>query len=114
MTLETILKHLSYPQILDNIICGIFIVDTEGQILLWNKGMAELTGYGPEEAIGKHCSFLETDKCASFDCREGRMNCGLFQMGELRHIQCRLHRKNGKIVDILRNVRCIYDDVGQP
>lgn len=37
---------------------SIYMLDTEGNIITWNQGGQQLTGYGPAEIIGKHFSIF--------------------------------------------------------
>jgi PAS domain S-box-containing protein len=41
---------------------AIFMVDTEGHILNWNKGAEDIKGYSADEAIGKHISIFYTNE----------------------------------------------------
>jgi PAS domain S-box-containing protein len=42
---------------------AIYMLDPEGNVVSWNRGAEQLTGYRPEEILGKHFSvfFLEDD-----------------------------------------------------
>ncbi len=41
---------------------AIFILDTQGRVVTWNKGAERIQGYQPHEIIGKHFScFYEKD-----------------------------------------------------
>lgn len=59
-----------YREILDNLYDGIFFVDTGGHITYWNKGAANLTGYGIDDVIGRnYCDiFKPLDKNGSQLC----------------------------------------------
>ena len=39
---------------------GIFMLDTDGWVITWNTGAEHLTGYAPEEIVGRHVSVLYT------------------------------------------------------
>ena len=52
---ETILPHISYHKVLDQIRDGIFITDTSRMIVYWNHGAEELTGFGGSDIVGHYC-----------------------------------------------------------
>src|SRR5580700_9673318 len=39
---------------------AIFVIDTNGNIITWNKGAEKIKGYIPCEVIGKHISIFYT------------------------------------------------------
>ena len=41
--------------LLNVIFDGVYIVDTERRIVFWNKGVQDITGYTPQEVVGKFC-----------------------------------------------------------
>src|SRR5262245_3028085 len=46
------------PDLLDILAAGqppAFACDSRERIVFWNAGAAELLGFGPEEALGRHC-----------------------------------------------------------
>lgn len=44
-----------YRIMLDSLYEGIYFVDRERRISFWNEGAARLTGFGPEEKVGRFC-----------------------------------------------------------
>jgi PAS domain S-box-containing protein len=36
--------------------CAIYVIDTDGNVLTWNKGARAILGYAPSEIIGRHFS----------------------------------------------------------
>ena len=42
--------------------CAIFILDTNGIVISWNKGAERINGYRPEEIVGKNISVLYRDE----------------------------------------------------
>lgn len=46
------LDSIFYP-LLNNLTEGVFVVDQDGKVLLWNKAAEEITGYSSEEMINK-------------------------------------------------------------
>ncbi|NIR17097.1 MAG: PAS domain S-box protein, partial [Desulfobacterales bacterium] len=43
---------------------AIFTIDRQCNITTWNDRAYEITGYSPDESIGKKCWFFEKDECA--------------------------------------------------
>jgi len=50
-------KYLSKEtrDLLDFVFDGVYVVDTERRIAFWNGGACRITGYRPEEVVGKFC-----------------------------------------------------------
>lgn len=48
-------KQNLYLNIINNIEEGVYIVDRTRTITFWNKAAEEITGYTPEEIVGRHC-----------------------------------------------------------
>lgn len=44
-----------YKDLLDQMTDGVYFVDRDRRILYWNQGARRLTGYTPEEIVGKYC-----------------------------------------------------------
>ena len=59
------LANISLSQIMDSMAEGLFVLDNEHQIVLWNRAMESLTGYSAMEAMGKGCDLLD---CAAPQC----------------------------------------------
>ena len=70
---STLLQH-----VLETMGGGLFTVDVEGNITSWNRGMEEITGYTPEEVVGKPCALLEGNECFRGPHGEHRERCPLF------------------------------------
>jgi len=58
-----------YETILDTMPNGVFTLDVQCRIKIWNRMMEKLTGYEASEVIGKHYSFL---KCGGHESRQDR------------------------------------------
>ncbi len=94
------LEALSQDQILGTIPSGLFLVDTNKNIVYWNHEAERITGYSSEEIIGQHCSFLEGIECGS--------SCGLFDKDASEKpiigAECHIKTKNGQQIVIAKNV----------
>jgi PAS domain S-box-containing protein len=100
------LEALSQDQILGTIPSGLFLVDTNKNIVYWNHEAERITGYSSEEIIGQHCSFLEGIECGS--------GCGLFDKDAadkpIIGAECHIKTKNGKQLVIAKNVDYLRQD----
>jgi PAS domain S-box-containing protein len=98
------LEALSQEQILGTIPSGLFLVDNDRRIVSWNREAERITGYGSEDVVGKHCSFLEGIECGNI--------CGLYDEGApekpIVGAECRIRSKSGEEVIISKNVDFLY------
>lgn len=99
-----------YPlgTLLQTIPTGLFLVDTDFQIVYWNTEAERITGYSADEAVGRHCAFLE-----GVPCQE---RCGLFD-DEMEKpvvgINCSVQHKDGRRIDLSKNVDLLRDKQGE-
>lgn len=94
---------------------GVFFIDGACRIKSWNRQMTEITGYREDEVIGQPCSVLEGDKCfVSPPKGEGERpaSCALFQSCAIQGKRCRIRRKDGSWVNVVKNARLFYDQNG--
>jgi len=99
-----------YPleTLLQTIPTGLFLVDTDFNIVYWNTEAERITGYRSAEAVGSHCSFLE-----GIPCKE---KCGLYAEDiekPVIGISCSVQHKNGQRIDLTKNVDLLRDENGQ-
>lgn len=45
--------------LLESMADGVFTLDANGRITLWNNAIEKITGYTAEEVIGKSCDILD-------------------------------------------------------
>jgi PAS domain S-box-containing protein len=98
---------LSLEQVLQTIPSGLFLVDRDQHIVYWNAEAERITGYTREEAIGRHCSFLEGIECG--------VRCGLFSEEIPKPITgalCTIRKKDGKQACISKNVDYLRNGEG--
>jgi PAS domain S-box-containing protein len=98
-TPSDLLDVLTLQQVLATIPSGLFLVDLEQRIVYWNQEAERITGYRAEEALGRHCSFLEGIECGE--------ECGLYDASTPKPIigaTCRIRTKSGKTVYLSKNV----------
>ena len=63
-----------YKELLDHMSDGVYFVDRDRRILYWNEGAARLTGYRPEEMIGRCCqdnTLCHVDATGKNLCHDG-------------------------------------------
>ncbi len=99
-----------YPleTLLQTIPTGLFLVDTDFNIVYWNAEAERITGYSSTEAVGSHCSFLEGIPCKDI--------CGLYAEDiekPVIGISCSVKHKDGRRVDLNKNVDLLRDETGQ-
>src|SRR5512139_3483294 len=117
MPMPKLEKFLRDPQSLidlfENIRDGLMVVDTDGNIRVFNRTAEEITGYSREEIIGKPCSFLDSDTCVILAEKGEEGKCDLFNAGVMRNKQCRMRSANGRRVYVLKNAVVLRDSKGE-
>jgi two-component system response regulator HydG len=96
------LANISLAQIMDSMAEGLFVLDAEHRIVLWNRAMEILTGYSAMEAMGKDCDLL--------DCAVPQ--CPLSEGQDIEQVECQLRHKDGSRVPALKNGRVLKDNAG--
>ena len=100
-------KFLDQDRVLESLPSGLFLVDRNQRIIYWNAEAARITGYSPQEALGKHCSFLSGIRC--------REHCALFDEGRAKPvlgIHCTMRGREGKRLYLVKNVDYLRDESG--
>ncbi len=100
----------AYPleRLMQTIPTGLFVVNTEMQIVYWNDEAARITGYSAKDAVGQHCSFLEGTPCDK--------HCGLFEVEQSKPISgigCSVVHRKGHRVELTKNIDLLYDNDGE-
>lgn len=91
---------------------GIMIVNTRGAIVSVNKAFEKITGYSREELIGRSCEILKCESCATTGNQDGQAWCGFFREGEAEERRCRIRKKDGSLVNVLKNAALLRDSTG--
>ncbi|MBL8026184.1 MAG: sigma 54-interacting transcriptional regulator [Fibrobacteres bacterium] len=113
MNLSEITSIIKFPDVFNDFVGGVFIINTDGKILYWSRGAEKITGFLSDEVLGKHCSFLEASTCKDFNCKEGTMGCTLYKKGGIRDVHCTCMSKDGRVRHIIRNAVVIKDESGK-
>ena len=90
---------------------AIILLDTDGTILTWNQGAAQIKGYSAEEIIGQNFSifYMPADRQANLP---QQLIAHAIREGRARHIGRRV-RKDGTIFWGSIVITAIHDDEGQ-
>ncbi|WP_028588508.1 sigma-54 interaction domain-containing protein [Desulfocurvus vexinensis] len=89
---------------------GLFIVGPDGRISMVNSSLERLTGFSRRELLGKPCTVLNCDACR-ISRREGRDHwCRLFDERKQSRKNCRIVRKDGSCVDVVKNATLLLDN----
>ena len=102
-----------WDSVVDTMMEGLFIVDTEGTILTINPAAEKITGYSREEVIGRQCTVFESDTCMLSTPAGNVKRCRLFEKGRVVQKKCVLRRKNGTHVHLLKNATVLRDRTGE-
>jgi two-component system response regulator HydG len=102
-----------WKTIVNTIRDGLMVVDTTGSILSVNRALETITDYTHEELIGQKCSILN---CSIFNL--AREKCGdhwclLFKTGSMNMRRCKIMRKDGTYVPVLKNASQLHDGKGR-
>jgi len=104
-----------YKELLDHMSDGVYFVDRERRILFWNEQAVRLTGYRPEDVMGKFCQdeiLCHVDGRGKRLCHDGCPLTATIADGEAREAQVFLRHKQGRRVPVLVRVQPIHADDG--
>ena len=105
---------LYWESVVDNMVDGLLIVDTEGTIIFINPAAEIITGYKKEEVVGLPCTVFESDTCMLSTPNGTVKRCNLFEQGIVTRKRCMVKRKDGSAVYLLKNatvLRNVQDEV---
>lgn len=85
---------------------ALFLVDTNQDIIYFNRRAEQITGYTQDEVIGRHC-------LAGFRCPRCTTHCGLFEHERLTDVEVEVTRKDGTVVIVLKNAVVLRDSAGK-
>ena len=100
-----------YEIILNTMPDGLFTLDVNCRIKVWNRMMEKLTGYRAKEAIGKPCSFLRCSDCEKEKGNGDDLECALLKssLEFIEQYECTIEAKNGERIPVLKNARVLKD-----
>lgn len=88
---------------------GLMIVDKRGTIISVNKALMDMLGYDRTELIGRTCKALNCDICDYARRQASNHWCALFRTGSLELKKCRIQKKNGEFVHVIKNAALLRD-----
>jgi PAS domain S-box-containing protein/diguanylate cyclase (GGDEF)-like protein len=92
-----------YRAILESLPIGVYVLDRERKILLWNDGAERITGYLRQEVIGRHCQdnlLMHCDLTYQCLCEDECPLLNTMLDGRRRDAQLFLRHKNGVRVPV--------------
>ena len=102
-----------WKAVVDTMMDGVVVVDREGTILSVNRALERMIGYSAAELVGQECVILDCNTCFSPDDRGDRKKrCGLLRAGKVVQHRCRLRKKDGQPVHVLKNGAVLKDASG--
>lgn len=109
--IESELSHY-LPEIINTMSEGLFCTRTNGVIVLANDALSRITGYSREELLNRPCAVLGCDACEVSRAAGGSAHCTLFLERIENRKNCRLRRKDGTLVHVLKNACLLRDEQG--
>ena len=106
----------AYAAILEGVSEGVYVTDRDRRILYWNPACEALTGYGPDEAVGSHCSddlLNHVDAAGRPLCLDGCPMAATLDGGEPREAEVYLHHRQGHRVPVRLRTRPIRSATGE-
>lgn len=109
------LKPEIYRDVLDTIADGVYFVDAERRIVLWNKGAEQISGYGTGDVLGHCCAdniLCHIDGRGKHLCTDGCPLAATLMDGLPRTTDMYLHHKAGHRISVEAKVSALRDDTG--
>jgi two-component system, NtrC family, response regulator HydG len=106
-----------FPQywktVVDTMMDGVVVVNRDGLILSVNPALMRMTGYEKSDLIGRDCAILDCDTCFSTGSEgEKEKMCRLFEKGSVVGHRCRIRRKDGSPLHLLKNGAVLRETCG--
>jgi len=102
-----------FRDIISTMADGVFTLNSNGQISLWNKSMEQISGYTSEEALGNTCELLNCTKCHGRECPIDINKCGVLNDKPLGPQECFIRHKDGYDIPVIKNAKAVKDENGQ-
>ena len=113
ISIETYRNYL--PEIMDTMPNGLVLIRPNGQIVMANRALEEMTGYRKKELVGQPCTIFRCDQCEFRRKASRNYWCTLFENPEkkLERCRCELIRKDGTILPALKNASVLMGPEGE-
>lgn len=105
-----------YKRILENLFDGVYFVDRRRRITYWNKGAERISGFKPDDVIGRSCAdnlLMHVDKAGTVLCSSGCPLRATMQDGEVREVEVFLHHAEGHRVPVVVRATPLRDEQGE-
>jgi diguanylate cyclase (GGDEF)-like protein/PAS domain S-box-containing protein len=105
-----------YKRILDNLYDGVYLADPDRRITYWNSGAERITGYRPDEAVGRRCQdnfLVHVDDKGNSLCLNGCPLSWTMANGKPMEAEVYLQHRDGYRVPISIRASPIRDGKGQ-
>jgi PAS domain S-box-containing protein len=99
---------------LEAIPCAVAVLDREDRVIFWNRTAEQVTGYSSGEMLGADCEILHARLSHPPDEQTLTSLCPLGDKGRDWDEQCRIRRKDGREVPVVRKARPVRDARGRP
>jgi len=101
-------KNLTIDSLLDLIPKALFCVDSNHNVIKWNKKATEITGYSEEELLGKSCNMFIGDSCK----KESELYDDRVKKPISERV-CLIRTKEGKLLSIVKNAEFLRNEGGE-
>lgn len=108
--MQTDVLNRYWGTVVDLIHDGVMIVDVNGNIIAVNNALSEITGFTEKELLTQPCMILQCSSCKKIIDEEGRHWCRLFSLGDIKMQQSKLTRKDGKVIDVMKNASVLREN----
>ena len=102
--------------VMNSIFDGVYVVDPDRNIIFWNRGAQEITGYSPEEVVGKCCKddiLNHIDENGNLLCQKGCPLQKTLDTGEEVRMKVYALGKDGKRYPVMTHMASIRNDKGE-
>jgi diguanylate cyclase (GGDEF)-like protein/PAS domain S-box-containing protein len=104
-----------YRAVLEGLQTGVYVLDRDGKILLWNRGAERLTGFMQYEVIGHFCRENILTQCNQHGCATCGGECpfgATLRDAQARDFPIQLVHKQGHTIQVLMHSAPILDRNG--
>lgn len=99
-------------EILDGVSDGVYFVDRDRRIYLWNRGAEEISGFRPKEVVGRCCPdniLQHVDDLGKHLCVGDCPLTSAMTTGKYQEAEVYLHHRKGFRKPVLVKVKPVYD-----
>jgi len=99
--------------LMEAIPCAVFIFNSNGRILFWNRSAEELTGYAAAEMLGQTCEPLRIHEAQDGDREVVAAVCAARHSGDSSAVECEVRHKTGQAVSVVRRTKPVLSVSGE-